>query len=464
MNDAEVFDDVNENGYWDAGESFEDYDNNGLCGVYNGADDDGDGYCDGEICDDINDNGCDPNDQPYYYIIDDGMCNCPERYYDDIICNNQHDNGEPLTDENGNGIWDGTESFIDINGDSTWDESISETIIDTTIYRNPIPENIDDFSVIDGFRLKFNNIYDIGFNNEDSYWNNDSLWTFNITWFSLGNVLGAKLPYDYRVIFSDSAYYSSTDLCINYFPETSDCIPNSFYESREVNFNVQRRINYTDNSETDWENIPFGFIDVVNTNSFGADGYFNAWGQRESDWIVFLDHIDNEGDPFPTWGFYLNLHANDEELIYNQPRTGDTAYVFTEKPFLGHDIFEFTTTASRIDPVKANQDRWESNIKVVPNPYFGASAFEQKNTFSSGRGPREIQFRNLPAVCTIRIYNIAGELVREIHHDHSGSIEDGSESWDLLSKDNLSVSYGMYIYHVDAPELGEHVGKFAIIK
>jgi len=54
--------------------------------------------------------------------------------------------------------------------------------------------------------------------------------------------------------------------------------------------------------------------------------------------------------------------------------------------------------------------------------------------------------------------------VREIHHDHSGSIEDGSESWDLLSKDNLSVSYGMYIYHVDSPELGEHVGKFAIIK
>ena len=101
---------------------------------------------------------------------------------------------------------------------------------------------------------------------------------------------------------------------------------------------------------------------------------------------------------------------------------------------------------------------------MVPNPYFAASTFEQKNTFSSGRGPREIQFRNLPAECTIRIYNIAGELVRKIHHDHSGNMEDGSESWDLLSKDNLSVSYGMYIFHVDAPELGEHVGKFAIIK
>jgi hypothetical protein len=226
-------------------------------------------------------------------------------------------------------------------------------------------------------------------------------------------------------------------------------------------------------------------------NGPAPDNFFNS-DSIYQDWVTFLDHKnpsenfqDNNGngqyDPgfddlydfngngeydvdsvrAPSWQFLLPQSNCD---VCNNPQPGDTAFIFVNKPFLKEDIYEFTTKASRIDPVKANQDRWESNIKVVPNPYFGASAFEQKNTFSSGRGPREIQFRNLPAVCTIRIYNIAGELVREIHHDHSGSIEDGSESWDLLSKDNLSVSYGMYIYHVDAPELGEHVGKFAIIK
>ena len=101
-------------------------------------------------------------------------------------------------------------------------------------------------------------------------------------------------------------------------------------------------------------------------------------------------------------------------------------------------------------------------IKVVPNPYFAASAFEGQNTFNSGRGPREIQFRYLPSECTIRIYSIAGELVKTIHH--SSPLESGTGRWDLLTEDNLSAAYGMYIYHVDAPNIGEKIGKLAIVK
>jgi hypothetical protein len=48
--------------------------------------------------------------------------------------------------------------------------------------------------------------------------------------------------------------------------------------------------------------------------------------------------------------------------------------------------------------------------------------------------------------------------------DHFAAIDDGMEPWDLLSKDNLSMSYGVYIYHVDAPGIGEYIGKFAVIK
>jgi len=33
-----------------------------------------------------------------------------------------------------------------------------------------------------------------------------------------------------------------------------------------------------------------------------------------------------------------------------------------------------------------------------------------------------------------------------------------------LTKDNLSASYGVYIYHIDAPGIGKTAGKFAIIK
>ena len=40
----------------------------------------------------------------------------------------------------------------------------------------------------------------------------------------------------------------------------------------------------------------------------------------------------------------------------------------------------------------------------------------------------------------------------------------GALSWNLVSEDGMDVAYGIYVYHVDAPEIGEHIGKFALIK
>jgi hypothetical protein len=57
---------------------------------------------------------------------------------------------------------------------------------------------------------------------------------------------------------------------------------------------------------------------------------------------------------------------------------------------------------------------------------------------------------------------VDGALVNTIEHDRP--MTDGTEPWNLLTRDNLTVSYGIYIYHVDAPGVGEKIGKFAIIK
>lgn len=103
-----------------------------------------------------------------------------------------------------------------------------------------------------------------------------------------------------------------------------------------------------------------------------------------------------------------------------------------------------------------------NNIKVVPNPYLANALWEPKNPYSSGRGPRSIHFTHLPSKCTIRIFTVNGELVKEINHDNN--MNDGTAEWNLLTKDNLSASYGIYIYHVDAPGVGTKAGKFAIIK
>jgi hypothetical protein len=130
------------------------------------------------------------------------------------------------------------------------------------------------------------------------------------------------------------------------------------------------------------------------------------------------------------------------------------------KPFLSTDRFRFVASAGKIDNEKAKSDL--DNIKVVPNPYVASARWEVKNPFDSGRGPRSLHFTHLPAKCTIRIFTVSGELVKTIEHEEP--FNDGTADWDMLTRDNLGISYGVYIYHVDAPGIGEKIGKFAVIK
>ncbi|MCB0289326.1 MAG: hypothetical protein KDH97_03625, partial [Calditrichaeota bacterium] len=101
-------------------------------------------------------------------------------------------------------------------------------------------------------------------------------------------------------------------------------------------------------------------------------------------------------------------------------------------------------------------------IKVVPNPYIAGASWEPRKIFGSGRGERKIDFIHLPQQCTIRIFTMSGKLVKVIEHS-SGAL-DGSQSWNLVSDDGMDIAFGVYVYHIDAPELGRRIGKFAIIK
>ena len=148
------------------------------------------------------------------------------------------------------------------------------------------------------------------------------------------------------------------------------------------------------------------------------------------------------------------------DSVLTQPKTGDTLTIVLTKIFRPGDVYEFTTSAQRKDDALAKDQL--SQIKVVPNPYVAAATWEERNFYSSGRGPRSIHFTHLPQQCTIRIYTVSGELVRTI--EHNAPLNNGTAQWDLLTRDNLAVSYGIYIYHVDAPGVGETVGKLAIIK
>ena len=141
-------------------------------------------------------------------------------------------------------------------------------------------------------------------------------------------------------------------------------------------------------------------------------------------------------------------------------KMGDVYRLATYRPFSKSDTYEFTTTQSRVNKDSAKTQL--NDIAVVPNPYVVAPSWEPRHVFTSGRGPRKLDFINLPSECTIKIFTLSGYLVDTI--EHQSGFESGVASWNLLSKDDLEIAYGIYIYHIDAPGIGETTGKFAVIK
>ena len=135
------------------------------------------------------------------------------------------------------------------------------------------------------------------------------------------------------------------------------------------------------------------------------------------------------------------------------------------------DEFRLTTQGESLaaEDIKADLER----IRVVPNPYFIT------NRAVTAEGTDKIFFTHLPPRCTIRIYTLVGELVREIEHESFAPFnaderlaqgdKGGTETFDLLNLYNQALASGVYIYHVEARDdsndvIGNKIGRFAIIR
>lgn len=147
-----------------------------------------------------------------------------------------------------------------------------------------------------------------------------------------------------------------------------------------------------------------------------------------------------------------NFPANVDQLL---PETGTVFQIQTTKPNIIDDVFTFTTpaTAKNRDLALASANK----IGVFPNPYY---AFNPQET---SRLSRFVTFNNLPpnSPVTIRIFNLAGQLVNRIEKNDASQFT----TWNLLNFSNLPVASGMYIAHIEIPELGHaQVLKLAIIQ
>ncbi|MBD3288054.1 hypothetical protein GF337_04560 [candidate division KSB1 bacterium] len=188
-------------------------------------------------------------------------------------------------------------------------------------------------------------------------------------------------------------------------------------------------------------------------------------GEEDNVWLYAQPEIQNDGSiryKKKTWRLWFHSPPGaDSTTEVITPQSGDILRIYTKKPFDRQDVFKFKMVGNEVQKKVAQNDL--DDIYTVPNPYIAVSTLERKlYTDAYGRGDRRIDFVNLPSECTIKIFTVAGRLVREINH--SSSVDQGREKWDLRTKDGLEVSAGYYFYHIDAPGIGEKTGKLAIIK
>jgi hypothetical protein len=116
-------------------------------------------------------------------------------------------------------------------------------------------------------------------------------------------------------------------------------------------------------------------------------------------------------------------------------------------------------------------------IRIVPNPYLAYSAYE-KNAADT-----RVKITNLPNKCTISVYALDGTLIRTIRRsinttdpdpltgvpteisdgnniDQNPINLDNSAEWDLKNEKNVPVASGVYLFVVDAPNIGSKTLKW----
>jgi len=160
----------------------------------------------------------------------------------------------------------------------------------------------------------------------------------------------------------------------------------------------------------------------------------------EGDWLAIGPNLDTVYGfwPYTVDSVTAPVRAGDKVAFATSKRSPNDFYTFTTAPA---NTFNTALAKTELDRVLA-----------VPNPYFNHSSYEL-NQFN-----RQVKFTHLPVSCKVRIFNLAGDLVRTMDKNDGSSML----TWDLNTDRGLPVGSGVYIFHVDAPGIGTHVGKVVI--
>ncbi len=186
--------------------------------------------------------------------------------------------------------------------------------------------------------------------------------------------------------------------------------------------------------------------DSALANELTEDGYLK--------YFEYQTTIDNL---LPTVPYHINVTAFD----FGSPESGLAALESSKS--LNAKIAYPNTNAE--ENLKQNK-----KVYVYPNPYlydgnYKEDGYERTKGIQEARDRiRIINFANLPPRCTIKIFSIDGDLVREIIHD-SDPLDptSGNEEWNLITRNTQLTVSGLYYWTVEADGQETQIGELVII-
>lgn len=111
----------------------------------------------------------------------------------------------------------------------------------------------------------------------------------------------------------------------------------------------------------------------------------------------------------------------------------------------------------------------ELKAYVYPNPYrmdvdYRARGYEGVGTDLWQERTRSIYIANIPRKCTVTLWSLDGDLIKEIpHNEPEGSGTASVARWDMINKNNETVTSGLYYFVVES-DYGTQIGTFMIIR
>jgi len=185
---------------------------------------------------------------------------------------------------------------------------------------------------------------------------------------------------------------------------------------------------------------------VADSTNYPYNGYVTGTGPEVMARFVLVNFNCGIDVTDPAWPAGVN------SLM---PASGNTIRIISTKPNTPSDLFSINTAAYAPTQSAALAKASVNRITVFPNPYYPA------DSRLSNEPRRYVTFTNLPAQATIRIFNLAGQLIRTIpKNDPSQFVR-----WYLTNEHRWAVGSGIYICHIDLPAIGmTRVLKLAIIQ